>query len=138
MEHDVHALNRAWREGAILTASAFQKVAVEVVNVRRSQLGDSQMSKMWNEMTVDQTSRLTMGGLGPSWRRGSTPLLEKVGNRSRAYSSLARYIAELCKLSRRVLPTSVNRFCRPLFFPARGVDTLIDPKLPRVGASLSH
>lgn len=110
----------------------------KVVDVRRSQLCDSQMSEMWDEMTIDQTSRLTMGCLGPPWCRGSTPLLEKVGNRSRAYSSLARDIAELCKLSRRVPAASVNRFCNPTLLPTRSVDTLIDTKLSCARASLSN
>jgi hypothetical protein len=59
-------------------------MTVEVINVRFSQLGDSEMSEMRNEMMVDETSRLTMRCRRPSRRRCLTPLLEEVGHRSRA------------------------------------------------------
>jgi len=138
MQYNVYSLNRARRESTLLSATVFQEMSIEVIDVRRSELGDRTVPEMRNQMTVDETSCLTMCRRRPSWRRSPTPLFEEVGHCSRAQSALARDGSKLCELCGGVPSTAVDRLGGPLFLSARSIDPLIDPKFPCVRASLTN
>ena len=66
MQHNVGALDRARREWTAIFPAPSQQVAVEVVDVRRRQLRDSEVPETGDEMSVDEALRLALGRRRPA------------------------------------------------------------------------